>query len=467
MKYLFILALIIIPTTYSNAASKFKIIGINGTNIYNGTIVNEKDEWDTLITYEGPFLPCRSVNSCDNFEDKITYYLSIMRRDEIIRYLEETKDSWQRCDKKYNNKCKYIGTDFWMGDDAYLYRLSTESLKVNQYKRALTFSKIAATNGYTRAQHFMGISYDPRFKDLPFKKDYSKAIYWYKEAAEQNWPSSLVNLATLYKTGKGVDKNFKIYFSLIQRAAAADYVDAQYLMGDALEQGIGSQTDYASALTWYEKAGNNGDVQSMYHAGVFYTKGRGVAVDHCKAVSWYQKAADEGYAPAQHNLANRYAQGQCVTQDINKAINLYKLAAGQNYEFSKRALKNYTAETYDQEELSEAAGAILYATDRMVKLINSSCGSDIKRSYSYEAIVSEVLSYYYGADKLELEQYLRSSNYQKTLKENNDFIDDFLRTSKTDGLNKDVACGALIANVAITYGFASEKWNKAIKNVTQ
>lgn len=336
-----------ISISFSVAFSdNFKIIGVKGTDSYIGIIegtnnTNKLPVSNILIFYENNVIPCSNSNQCDKFEEKVTKYLTLMNRSELIEYLEEVKYAWLECHTKFNGKCKYIGKEFWLGDDAFLYNLSLKRFNEKDFDIALTFATLAAENGYVRAQHFLGVSSDPRIKG-PYPKDYKNAIFWYEKAAAKDWTSSLFSLAGLYLNGDGVKKSEKKYFYLLSRAVNSvetkDSVNAQFLLGEAFEIGIGTKIDYIQSLKWYEIAAKNGESQAMFNIGVFYTKGRGVKIDYCKAVKWYRKASDRGFPPAQHNLAIRYFNGQCVEKSYEKAISLLKKAAGSNYNLSKKSL---------------------------------------------------------------------------------------------------------------------------------
>jgi len=61
-----------------------------------------------------------------------------------------------------------------------------------------------------------------------------------------------------------------------------------------------------------------------------YKVGEGVPLDYATAVSWYRKAAEQGYDIAQINLGSMYEQGQGVPQDYIQAHMWFNLAAARN-----------------------------------------------------------------------------------------------------------------------------------------
>eukprot|EP00467_Chlorarachnion_reptans_P016622 CAMPEP_0114502614 /NCGR_PEP_ID=MMETSP0109-20121206/9193_1 /TAXON_ID=29199 /ORGANISM="Chlorarachnion reptans, Strain CCCM449" /LENGTH=189 /DNA_ID=CAMNT_0001680557 /DNA_START=269 /DNA_END=835 /DNA_ORIENTATION=+ len=91
------------------------------------------------------------------------------------------------------------------------------------------------------------------------------AIRWYRMAADaQNSP------AICYQNGKGVAKGLK------------------------------------EAVTWIQKAADQGHAEAQYNLGFCYYNGKGVVKDHKESVRWYQKAADQGHTEAQNNLGFCY-----------------------------------------------------------------------------------------------------------------------------------------------------------------
>lgn len=88
------------------------------------------------------------------------------------------------------------------------------------------------------------------------------------------------------------------------------------------------RANYKTALrVWREKA-EGGDAEAQVIVGEIYEKGLGISPDYASAAEWYRKAADQGNERALTNLAYLYEQGLGVEQDLAKAINLYRKAAG-------------------------------------------------------------------------------------------------------------------------------------------
>jgi hypothetical protein len=74
-------------------------------------------------------------------------------------------------------------------------------------------------------------------------------------------------------------------------AASKGDKDAQTIVGEIYEQGLGVQPDYAIARGWYEKAAAQGDSRAMLNLGSLYESGKGVPADPVQAMNWYRKAS--------------------------------------------------------------------------------------------------------------------------------------------------------------------------------
>jgi hypothetical protein len=132
--------------------------------------------------------------------------------------------------------------------------------------------------------------------------DYSKALSWYRKAADQGFSGGEEGLAYLYLHGQGVPQ------------------------------------DDAEALGWYRKAADQGDAKAQTALALMYSRGLGVPEDDAEAFHWFHKAADQGHAAAEYDLGNVYYYGRGVPQDRAEADRWYHKAADQSDVYAQRAL---------------------------------------------------------------------------------------------------------------------------------
>ncbi len=140
--------------------------------------------------------------------------------------------------------------------------------------------KIEAGQGDAASQYNLGIKYE---EGRGVTKNYTKAVYWYRKAAEQGYASAQYNLGVAYSNGEGVPQND------------------------------------SKAVEWYRKAAEQGDAEAQYNLGFVYSNGEGVPQNDSKAVYWYRKAAEQGHAKAQCNLGVAYYYGQGGTKSYSKS----------------------------------------------------------------------------------------------------------------------------------------------------
>lgn len=88
------------------------------------------------------------------------------------------------------------------------------------------------------------------------------------------------------------------------------------------------RADYASSLkTWLPQA-KQGDIEAQVILGEMYEKGLGQIADPVIAAQWYRKAAAKGSSRAQINLGHLYEKGLGVKKSMSEALNWYRKASG-------------------------------------------------------------------------------------------------------------------------------------------
>jgi len=113
---------------------------------------------------------------------------------------------------------------------------------------------------------------------------------------------------------------------------------AQNLLGAMYMKGQGVEHDYKEAVRWYKLAAEQGRVEAQYDLGVSYAEGKGVARDYKEAMHWYKLSAAQGFAAAQYNLGTIYHNGDGVAQDYKEAVRLFQLAAAQGFAAAQNSL---------------------------------------------------------------------------------------------------------------------------------
>lgn len=121
----------------------------------------------------------------------------------------------------------------------------------------------------------------------------SRALFWYKRAADQEYPFALYSLGLMYENGEGGRQNAQAALSLFQRAARMGHEKAKERVAPF------EAPKERDVLKDMLRAAEQGDDKAQLKIGEQYARGR---IDgHAnmkKAAYWYQKAAEQGNAEA-------------------------------------------------------------------------------------------------------------------------------------------------------------------------
>lgn len=143
--------------------------------------------------------------------------------------------------------------------------------------------------------------------------DYAKAVAIFRPLAEAGDAEAQYNLAILYRSGHGVEKDLDQSRLWLLQAAKQGIAAAQYRLGYMYDTGEGAEQSDNYAFLWYRKAAEQGHPKAQTNLGVLYANGSGVAQDLKLAYVWFNLAAAQGYAPAFQNrqlLAEEFSEAE-------------------------------------------------------------------------------------------------------------------------------------------------------------
>lgn len=241
--------------------------------------------------------------------------------------------------------------------------------------QAKTWYELAAMQGDKDALRCLGYIY---LNGCLGEVDFDMAIDYFEQAIAAGDESANVGIARAYLDGYDEeieDRDAKV-MEYVQAAYQNDCPAGTYYMAYLLEEGIGTETDYAEAISLYNKvieqkdlsiydaylvnasktrlanmyvdakgveqdyetalslfkeSANEGYAMAQYYTGLMYENGFGVDRDYEEAMEWYLKAAEQEYAPALNQVGYMYYKGIGVDADIEQALYYQKLAAMQGY----------------------------------------------------------------------------------------------------------------------------------------
>jgi TPR repeat protein len=164
-------------------------------------------------------------------------------------------------------------------------------------------------------------------------QDRRKAFGFYQRAAAQGLPNAQARVAELLLSGEGGVVNEKEGLAMLQTAAAAGDISAQYDLATRYKEGRGLAKNLQAAIQWYSRLAERtnwvGTVQnwSAMILGIVYATGDGVPRDDAEALRWFRIGANFNGQDAQDSLGYCYATGRGVARDDSKAVMWFRAAA--------------------------------------------------------------------------------------------------------------------------------------------
>lgn len=196
----------------------------------------------------------------------------------------------------------------------------------DQYsKKVLDLLDAAAAEGCAQAEAYLGHKY---YNGIGTEIDYSRALDWYRKAAEHRQADAMYSLGFMSQHGLGVPKNTKKAVHWFSKAGELGHSGAALQAGYLIGVGDGVKGDQEIAVYWYQKSAELGNATGMLNLGRRYQTGKGVRKNMALAARWYEKAAELGHLDGLSGLAFMYKFGHGGrAKDLPKAVSLLRRAA--------------------------------------------------------------------------------------------------------------------------------------------
>ena len=160
------------------------------------------------------------------------------------------------------------------------------------------------------------------------KGDYSAAFRIFTSLAQKGDMVAQLNLAKMYRKGKGVSKDYKTAVKWFSLSAEQGNHAAQYHLGVAYSFGLGVVPNYDIALKWYMRAAEQGNTFAQHHLSLLYYFGNGVPQDNVYAHMWAKLASADGFEMAEQLL--QVLEQQMDPSQIDEAHSLAKVCKDKN-----------------------------------------------------------------------------------------------------------------------------------------
>jgi TPR repeat protein len=255
----------------------------------------------------------------------------------------------------------------WSENAARPYLLALSSLKLGVFDAAIYLAHPVAEIGDPASQHILAATY----QTLGGLRDYEKALYWYRRAADSGHPKAQVAVDELLSWEKDriefymdrsyrgnpeereereerVDRFFqdriddwalkdfsRKEFDVVEtwyrdRSSSGD-PEGEFLYGLMLFTGLFVEKDDARAHATFHKAARQGHLGAKSMIGCLHKYGLGVQRDIMHGRKWFLDAAHGGHAPSQYDVGESYFTGQDAPLDFEKAANWFEKSAMRDY----------------------------------------------------------------------------------------------------------------------------------------
>ncbi len=209
------------------------------------------------------------------------------------------------------------------------------------FAKAVTWFRKASEQNSAPAQAWLGFFYE---KGNGVTADLAEAVKWFRKSADQNNPDGLFHLGCAYEQGIGVSKDLsqaRTYYTKAQAAGARDASLALANLGgaparltppqDQINEGLRlyKAKDYVGAAKAFQKLADQGHPRGQYLLAYQYERGEGVRQSCDDAARWYRKSAEQGYAEAENYLGMMYENSICVKEDWAEAVRWIRKSADQ------------------------------------------------------------------------------------------------------------------------------------------
>lgn len=193
-----------------------------------------------------------------------------------------------------------------------------------------SLSEIPASNLYLGMMYFFGQGVE---------KNTSKAIFYYKRAAESGDPRAEYLLGSYYLHDfDKVDSALR----LLEKSAATNEPFALHKLGELYFKGDLVKKDACKAIEYLTKASSLGHAKSDVYLGLSFMSGECVNIDYAKAYMHFNRAAEAGLPIAHYYIAVMYENGMHVERDCFNALKYYNKAAAKGFTMAEEKVNSLT-----------------------------------------------------------------------------------------------------------------------------
>lgn len=223
--------------------------------------------------------------------------------------------------------------------------------KDGEYYESISWLNAAAENGHAEAQYQLAIAY--RIGSL-VQEDAIKAGYWFKQACSKDSTYLTTYHSWMFDTYNSSECLVPYEEALdVYIAKAENDIRAQYDLAEMYKSGIGIERDYTKSLEWAKRAAMGGSIEAHkiiitdidsnrdcnFPDGDEYMYDPDAQDLEKDSIFWLTSAAELGDTESQESLANKFLHGLNIEANYEQAIKWFKVAADQGSRFAKSELE--------------------------------------------------------------------------------------------------------------------------------
>ena len=223
------------------------------------------------------------------------------------------------------SKAAELGSSYAMNSLSVCYREGKGTKR--DVKKALEWTRKAAATGDAEGQNMLGVFL---YAGCGIRKNSKKAMEMFREAAKQGDAWGLSNYADCLRLGIATTENYARALYNYRRASKQGSLYSKCRIGEMIMEGKGVKKDVKKGYKLIEQAARAGCREAQFDMYEFYRDGNPCIPRrniHC-AIRWLKRAAEQEEAQACKELARCYREGIGVGKDARLARKWERVAAG-------------------------------------------------------------------------------------------------------------------------------------------
>lgn len=213
-----------------------------------------------------------------------------------------------------------LGLALWL-----LFKGNLPAMALSDRERKAIAEETAAAADAGRAALKLGQRYE---KGQGVPRDLTKALGWYKQAADEGLAAGFYNVGACYEIGLGVTTDYKKALASYEKASRLGLAQAHYKLAEIYSRGKLAKADPREVARYLDKAQAAGHATAANELGVMAFK----AKDIQKAVAMFRRGAQLGNGEAMKNLGVICKDGLAGAKDLTQALGWYLLAKKAGYQ---------------------------------------------------------------------------------------------------------------------------------------